>query len=300
MEVRIIGAGAVGMAVAYKLKGHCDLAFIVDSERKARYAEGLFYNDEPFEVGLVTPEECNSSADLVIVAVKNFQMNSALDTISPFVGDNTTILPLLNGISSESVLSARFGKEKVLYGLITDLSSNHSGNRTKCFSDGGTIIFGEYDNSKSRRVECLSMLFEESKQKYKASDDIHHDKWWKFMLNTCFNTISAILEADYHAISGSRNVINSAYIVAKEVQRVAIKESVNITDDDIDRMITRLLSLTDSGKTSMLQDVLAHRDTENEYFAGAVSRIGKKDNIPTPICDFLTLLLEAKRDVYNS
>lgn len=299
MDIRIIGAGAVGMAVAYKLKNNSKLAFIVDDERKERYEKGLYYNDEPFDIDLITPDECKASVDLVIVAVKNFQLESAMDMIAPFVGANTTILPLLNGISSERVLSKRFGKEKVLYGFITNLSSNHDGNKTNCFSDGGIIIFGEDDSSKTKRVQELIELFNISGQRYKASDDIHHEKWWKFMLNTCFNTISAILEADYRAISSSKNVMESAYIVAKEVQRVAASENVEITEDDITRMMNQLLSLTDSGKTSMLQDVLAHRNTENEYFAGAVSSIGRKNSIPTPVCDFLRVLLEAKRDVYN-
>ena len=41
MNVRIIGAGAVGTVVAWKLYRHADMAFIVDEERARRYSEGL-------------------------------------------------------------------------------------------------------------------------------------------------------------------------------------------------------------------------------------------------------------------
>ena len=120
------------------------------------------------------------------------------------------------------------------------------------------------------------------------------------MLNTCFNTLSAILLADYSAIANNSDFIRCVRIVAKEVQSVALAEDVILTQDDIERAIAGIVKYSDHGKTSMLQDVLAHRKTENSYFAGAVSRLGKKHGIETPICDFIQILLEAKRNVYNT
>ena len=115
------------------------------------------------------------------------------------------------------------------------------------------------------------------------------------MLNTCFNTLSAILEADYAAISMNNDFIRAVRIVAKEVQSVAGKEGVNLSQNDVEEMIRRVTRLRDHGKTSMLQDVLAGRNTENRYFAGAVSRLGKKHGMETPVSDFISILLEAKR-----
>lgn len=119
------------------------------------------------------------------------------------------------------------------------------------------------------------------------------------MLNTCFNTLSAILIADYAAISSNSDFIRAVRLEAREVQTVAKKEGVIITQDDIEEMIRRVTALQDHGKTSMLQDVLSHRETENRYFAGAVSRLGKKHSVETPISDFLSILLEAKRRVLS-
>ncbi len=300
MDVKIIGAGAVGMTVAYRLKDNSDIAFIVDKERKNRYSRGLVYNGSVLDVELVEPPEAKRQADLIIVAVKNFQLDCAMSEMEPFVGENTTILPLLNGIDAERELSRKFGKEKVLYGFITDLSANHCGESTNCFSDGGTIVFGEYDNSITDRVRRISTLFEKCNQRYVVPDDILHEKWWKFMLNTCFNTLSATLVADYASISGNDYFIRCVRVVAKEVQAVALAEGVVLTIDDIESMVSRVQKLKDHGQTSMLQDLLAHRNTENSYFAGAISRLGKKHAIATPICDFIQILLEAKRYVYNA
>ena len=293
MKVRIIGAGAVGAVVGWKLYKHADLAFIVDEERKERYSGGLAVNGEVIDFRFLTPSEADT-ADLLIFAVKNFSLEDAADEASPFVGENTVILSLLNGIEAEEKLSERFGAEKVLYGFITDLSSVHDGTETTCFSGGGNIVFSEKDNTRSARVEEIAALFDEAGQRYTIPE-----KWWKFMLNTCFNTLSAILIADYAAISSNSDFIRAVRLEAREVQTVAKKEGVIITQDDIEEMIRRVTALQDHGKTSMLQDVLSHRETENRYFAGAVSRLGKKHSVETPISDFLSILLEAKRRVLS-
>lgn len=298
MKVRIIGAGAVGAVVGWKLYKHADLAFIVDEERKERYSGGLAVNGEVIDFRFLTPSEADT-ADLLIFAVKNFSLEDAADEASPFVGENTVILSLLNGIEAEEKLSERFGAEKVLYGFITDLSSVHDGTETTCFSGGGNIVFSEKDNTRSARVEEIAALFDEVGQRYTIPENIMHEKWWKFMLNTCFNTLSAILIADYAAISSNSDFIRAVRLEAREVQTVAKKEGVIITQDDIEEMIRRVTALQDHGKTSMLQDVLSHRETENRYFAGAVSRLGKKHSVETPISDFLSILLEAKRRVLS-
>ncbi len=294
MKVRIVGAGAVGAVVGYKLRSVSDVALIVDENRKERYRSGLLINGENVVFPLRTPREADT-ADLIIFAVKNMQLDEAIAEALPFSGPETVIMSLLNGIDAETVLAAAFGEEKVVAAFITDLSSNHSGLEINCFSGGGRIVFGEKDNRRSERVERIAALFDEAGQRYMIADDILHEKWWKFMLNTCFNTLSAILEADYAAISSNPDFIRAVRIVAREVQNVGRAEGVILTQDDVEEIIKRVTALRDHGKTSMLQDVLAGRETENRYFAGAVSRLGRKHSIATPICDFISILLEAKR-----
>ena len=299
MKVMLIGAGAVGCSVMNRLMKVSDFTLIVDEGRKERYKDGIFYNGERLNVEMKTPSEADEKADLIIYATKNFHLDDAIEESRPFVGDNTVLLSLLNGIEAEIKLSEAFGAEKVLYGFITSLSSNHSGVETNCFSEG-IVIFGEKDNSLSDRVKRIANLFERAGHRYNIPEDIKHEKWWKFMLNTCYNTLTGILIADYAAIFGNQNFVRCVRMVAKEVQEVAAAEGVKLTFDDVESMIGVVSKLTDHGQTSMLQDVIAKRETENKYFAGSVSKLGKQHGIATPYCDFIYLLLEAKRYAFNS
>lgn len=295
MKVRMIGAGAVGAYIGSKLFGNCDFAFIVDSERRERYRKNpLTVSGVSYDFPLVTPEEA-SKADLVIFATKNFQLDAAMESAAPFIGEGTTIISLLNGITSEEILSRRFGHSKVLYAMIR-ISSLHSGSEIRPMNPG-TIVFGEGDNSRSERVLEIASLFEKADIKYVIPDDSRHEVWWKFMLNCCVNAVSSVMDCTFHEMHDNSDLHQAFFMIGREVQAVAEKEGVVITEDDI-LDLKRKLNNT-NGKTSLLQDVLAGRQTENEYFCGAVSALGRKHGVPTPCNDFLSKLVEASSYVHR-
>src|SRR5690606_41117330 len=61
----------------------------------------------------LTPSIKAPAADLIIVAVKEYQLAAALLLIEPFVGPDTFFLSLLNGISSEVAIGKAYGAERV-------------------------------------------------------------------------------------------------------------------------------------------------------------------------------------------
>lgn len=296
MKTVIIGRGSVGTNVAYNLRNVPDVSFAVDKEREFRTRSSIVFNGEKLSIPTIVPDESTGKVDLIIIAVKNFQLESTFPVIEPLLGENTIILPLLNGIESERVLSERYGEERVIYAFISNLSVVREGNNVSSFSKG-RITMGEKDNTLSERILKLKDSFEANGQDVVIPEDIHHEKWLKFMTNTCFNTLTALLEADYDATGSNRDMIRAARLIAKEVQSVGRRRGVELTSDDIETMIRNTSMLSGKGRSSMLEDMLSGRETENRYFAGSVSRMGKLYSIATPYCDLLSILVEAKRYV---
>lgn len=66
---------------------------------------------------------------------------------------------------------------------------------------------------------------------------------------------------------------------------------------DLIILSVNLDALNPEGMTSMLQDMRAKRKTEVEMFAGVVSKLGKKHEIPTPVNDMLYELIKAKEKI---
>ncbi len=293
MKVRLLGSGAVGAPIAVSLAPVSDFALLVSEDRKARYLEqGVVVNGVRHDFKI--DDAPSGDIDLIILACKNFDLSGAIEVIAPYVGPDTALLSLLNGVDSEEVLTKRFGEEKVLYAFITNLSCNREGNNITCFTPGGgTIVFGEKNNEVTERVKLVTDLFVKAGVSYRVPADIRHEMWWKFMLNTCFNSLSGILHTPYYAMASNDPLFRAARVIASEVQTVAKACGVTLDADDVQRMIRQMASFTDAGKTSLLQDVEAGRRTENKYFAGTVSRLGAKYGIKTPISDFVYTLVEA-------
>ncbi len=292
MKVGLVGAGAVGAVIAQRLDTCCDFFLIADRKRCAYYQEeGIYINDERYIFNCLTVEDA-ISADLIILAVKNYQLPEALDEIAPFVTENTILISLLNGVESEKKIEERFPFAKTLYAFIKGVSSNKEFNCITYFSSG-TVVFGEKDDEKSESVELVRALFEKADINYEIPKNILHEQWWKFMLNCCFNTISAILLTPYSKICTNEPFFRSSRMACSEIVRVANAEGVDLNGDDVNTLIAMMEALTDEGKTSMLQDMEAGRKTENDSFCGTVVKLGKKHRIETPVCSFLYQLLEA-------
>lgn len=290
--VTLLGAGAVGCLYGAKIQKQANLQVIASGERLKRYRQdSLFLNGKKVPFRYVSPEEATVS-DLVIIATKNLQIDEAITEMENAVGANTTIMSLLNGIESEGKIAKAYGKGKVLYSYAVGLSSEHQGNRITAEKDG-KIVFGEDDNKKSSRLQDVAALFQKSDIAYEIPQDIHLSMWKKFMLNTAFNTISAITWSGYgDFVSPALQTL--ARDISDEVIAVGEKEGVHLTKEMVEENIHTIIGLPQNGMTSMFQDMVAGRKTENDFFCGTIIRLGEKHHIPTPVAKTLSLLTQGE------
>lgn len=288
-RVYLLGLGALGTMYAAKLQQfkRSLVKVIVDEERKDRYEqEPVFVNGNLFRFDLITPKDNAEPADLIIVALKQHHLQKALPLMAPFVGKNTTILSLLNGISSEEIIARHFGEEHLLYGFGVQMDVLRGG-RDVTFANMGYVVFGEKNNHNSERIEALKDLLNQAGIPFRVPPDILKAMWFKFMLNVAVNQVSALMKMPFGQFRENEEARNMLLLAAREVQLIAQRKNIAISDDDVPEMMAIILALNPAGKTSMLQDVEAHRKTEVEIFAGEVVRQGEALDIETPINRFL-------------
>lgn len=290
-KVIVIGRGCVGATVLNNIYKAGNVYSLMDDERYKK-ASPVIFNGRELDVETISPSS-SFKADLIINTVKNFDLESTLPLMSGFVGEKTVILPLQNGLESEEIIGNYFGGKSVMRAYISHLSTHREGAEVTSFSPG-VITFGEDSGEISKRVEFLTSYFDKTEQKYEVSGDIRRDQWVKFMNNTCFNTLTALMGYDYGTFMRSDNLIRCIRLVAREVVLVAKEEGIVITQDDIERMIRTNLSLPPRGVSSTLDDIMGGRRTENAYFAGTLSKKGRRCGVKTPYSDFLYMLLEAR------
>jgi len=295
-NVVIVGAGAVGASLAAQLVACTQnkIFFAAGPERRRRLQEEqLRVNDRLLNVEVLPLEEPPFDVDLLILTVKSLHLRQALIDIKPLVAEGTTILSLLNGIESEEQIAAVYGWERTLYGYVVGIDATRSGCEVRALSRG-RFVFGRSNNEVvSERVARARDVFERAGVECEIPADMIRQLWWKFMVNVGINPLSAILRAPYRAFQESGDAHSLMDQSMEEVLLLASAEGVPLDRDDMARWHAILRRLDPTGKTSMLQDVEAGRPTEVDIFCGAVSRLGRKHDIPTPLNDTMGRMLGA-------
>lgn len=303
-NISIVGMGAIGCAYANQLVKTIpieNINVIADGERARRYEKnGITINGQKFDFKIVRPQEKSIPADLLIFGVKFHQLEEAIEEAKSQVGPNTIILSLLNGITSEEIIGAQFGMEKVLYAVNAGIDAIRVGNEA-ISHQLGTTYFGEKFNrpgTHSQNVLAVREFFDRTGIKYMIPEDMLKTLWWKFMLNVGVNQTSAVLRASYGAIQhvdAAQAIIVDAMI---EVVEVSCRAGINLTHKDIDECLRIINGLSPTGKTSMCQDIEASRLTEVNLFAGTVVELGLKYGVPTPVNSMLLRIIKASEGTF--
>jgi len=301
-KVGIIGAGAMGSfyAKAFFDRDRDKVFLVATGERYERIRrDGIVVNDAAYHIPIECPDGTSPTiADLMIVAVKNHHLDQVIDDMRPFIGKETLILSVMNGIDSEKRLGAVYGMERMLYGVAVGIDAVRMGNKTN-YSGQGTLFFGRaYNVPLSDTVKTVQQSFDAAGIVYETPADMIRTLWWKFMINVGINQSSAVLRAPYGVFQQSaeaRHLMDSAM---REVVDVADAAGIDITGDDVDQWYDFMGKLSPAGKTSMLQDVEACRKTEVEIFSGTMITLGEKYGIPTPVNRTLYSILTVTEHEY--
>ena len=316
----IAGAGAVGLTVAHQIHSYNPNAvkILAKGERFERYSKnGLYVNDEKIDFNIVnadyTPEQY---PELIIIACKNHHLETILEDMKNYVNQNTIILSLLNGITSEQIIAKKYPHAKIPLGMILGTDGQH-GNEHAYYNLTGTIFFGDNQNdsingkpqaNSSEHVRTIAKFFEETNISYNVPENMLRKLWYKFLMNVGINQSSAILRLPYGPFQTQTNIpeaLELVYTLQREVLAIAKHEGVgnglggDLTEEDILTCQKTVDSLTPTSRTSMCQDVLAKRKTEVELFSKTISELGKKHNIPTPANDLAYLKLRTMELSYE-
>ena len=294
-SVLIAGAGAIGLSVAetlYRYDPGC-VSILAKGERLERYRNrGLRVNGERLGFRFTQGE----TADLIIVACKFHHLDQIIEDLRPSVGKDTIILSLLNGISSEDIIGAKLGRERLPLAMVIGVDAFHDGEETT-YTLKGVIHFGDAGGNNGEREESIAEFFTRAGVAHKLEANMKRALWFKFMVNIGMNPITAILRLPYRAIQnrGGPGEIPEAHLLfvnaMREVIAVANAEGIDLNEGDIENFHKTLNALNGEGYTSMCQDVLAGRKTELEMFSFALMELAQKHGIPVPLNETLHLQL---------
>lgn len=286
-RVSIIGLGALGILFGNQLAKKMpkkDLKIIADQDRIKKYeTEFVYCNGERCHFNYISPEESCEPADLLIFSVKFSGLQEALKAVQHHIGENTIILSLLNGITSEAIIGQTYGTDKVLYCVAQGMDAVKIGNKLT-YDHMGMLVFGEREPGViSEKAKRVAEFFDKVEIPYEVDAQMYKRLWGKFMLNVGVNQTVAAYQSNYGEIQRDGQARELMIAAMREVITLSEKEGIGLTEGDLHYWLGVLDTLSPEGKPSMAQDMEARRCSEVELFAGAVLELGKKYGVSTPV-----------------
>ncbi len=283
-----MGAGAVGGAFGSKLvKEKNNTVFFIArgphletikrnglsvQTRKEKFTLKVNFSDNPGKF--------NSKPDLILLTLKSFDTEIAIEQLKSVVFKKTQILSLQNGIENYPKLVNAFGEKRVVRGFCGINAEVLKPGVIQC--GPGEIFIGENKGKMSVRIQWLQSLFEESNIRCTISEDIHQDVWRKFAWNCIFNIVTATTQLKLSKIFDDPEKIQLCKNLFKEIRQVAKSQDV-LLGADKEKLIFDIAKDAGDIKPSTLQDRLKGKRMEYDAFTGALIRLADKHKIHIPL-----------------
>lgn len=300
MRFLVLGAGAIGGYFGGKLqKGGADVTFLVRPRRAAQLAErGLVLKAQDAEIR--APAKALQSGqiaglyDVILLCCKAYDLDDALAAIAPAVGPDSVVLPFLNGVKHVSILSDRFGPERVLGGLTAVnavLEPNGDIVQTPVKIDMNA--FGELTGQRSARCAEILQAFTAGGLPVTVSDNIIASMWAKLFAFACIAAVATLTQARAGVVAASAAGASLVSAVIEECGRIVTAEGYP-PPAEVAEIVRGLYAQRDSNYgPSMLVDMQEGRPTEGEHTIGDLVDRAARRGVAAPILTAALCALQA-------
>lgn len=293
MKIVIYGTGGVGGFFGGKIaKAGYDVTFIARGEHlKAIRQSGLKvksihgdFHIKPKATDAI-PEE--TAIDLVLIAVKTWQLRDVAAKLKPILGKETMVLPLQNGADNLEKLLEVLPEYNVLGGLCRIVSMVEAPGVINHFGFDPSIVFGEIDNTLSERVNKIKGVFDNAGIKNHISDNIQLEIWKKFTFITTVSGIAALTRTVFGELRKHKGILEMMQETGHEITLIANAKHIAITQQDVDKALDWVQNCEYNTTASMQRDIMEGWPSELQDFNGYIVKEGLRLGIETPVNKFV-------------
>jgi 2-dehydropantoate 2-reductase len=304
MKICVIGCGAVGSLFAAHLAraGEAEV-FAYDLARdhvEAINRGGLRLSGEADFTGRLTatadPKQL-PRCDYGIVATKSIHTRSAIEQVAHIFDDQSAVCSVQNGVGNEELIAkhVRFVIRGTTFPAGHLVAPAHVG-----YDIQGDTWIGPFEPTKTpmKMVEELAGLLTRSGMKTAALADARGAQWTKLIFNAGTNPVGALTGLDHGAATFFAPTGELFEALIDEGLAVARALGIELHNDP-KALVLKAANAPGKHKASMLQDVLAHRQTEVDFMNGAIVEWGEKLGVPTPLNRAVWALVKGLEDSWK-
>ena len=250
-HIALIGLGVIGIPIAHKLyKKYGDRFMLVaNGERRRKLTQTMYVNNELFCPKVISDkQELDEELDLLIVCIKNYDIQKSVNDIKKVVTEKTIILPLQNGITSYQFFKKTFPNNIILQGYVQGPNTVKNNNVMR-YQNSGMMHIGDPNKANMDLIQKIYDILLRSGIEVYVEQEITKMVWKKWMLNVAGNSITALTGADYSQFKKYTDLQELCIKSMKEFLVVANMEGVCLNEEDIKDVTDYYISYNGNKKT---------------------------------------------------
>jgi len=307
MRVAVMGSGGLGGYFGALLaKGGADVSFIargkhlqamrrrglrVEGGAEPLHLEHVRATDDPAEIGPV---------DFVMLCVKLWDTEAALQQLRPLVSPETALVSFQNGVLKDSYLRAAYDESQIIGGVAyvaTTVSEPGVIRRTGPLQ---RLIVGEFDGSRSARVAAFHALALASGIDAEVSDDIRRAIWEKFVFLVGLSATTTTMCVPIGPIRDNPQSRSLLLDLMREVVAVGRAHGVPLAEGYAEKRLEFADGVSAEMTSSMYHDLERGNRLEVRWLSGGVVELGKEVGVETllnrAVADILSVHADGRLD----
>ncbi len=290
MRIAIMAAGAVGgyFGARFAAAGHDVFFFARGEHREAIRKNGLKVESPLGDVNLrdvSLPEDPAKvgTVDVVLFAVKLWDLEQAAGTLSPLLGPRTRVVTVQNGVDSLERLEAILPPGHAVAGLTQLATVIAAPGVIKHTSPFAFLRCGHADNRSDPTLDAFVAAAQQAGIDIALSDNILRDVWAKFTILTAIAGTTSATRKPVGPLLADPDTRALFHNIMKEIVAVARAKGVPLPADFADQRLTYAdETLPKDMKASMAHDLDRGNRMELDWLNGKVVELGRALGIPTP------------------
>jgi len=310
MRIAILGAGAVGSYFGGRLaqSGEDVVWFARGATLEVLRSRGLEVKslkgdfvlppqratDRPEDVGRV---------DAVILGVKAWQVPEAARDLAGWLGPESLVLPLQNGVDAVDQLRRTLGPEPVVGGVCKIVCEVVEPGHVRHFGAEPRVELGPWRDPGEEAARCerqrercqrLQLAFSRAGVAARVHDDVRVAAWEKFLFIASLSAVGAVTGLTVGALRSRPETRELLRRAMAEVETLARSCGVPLAPDVVARSLGFADGLAAESTSSMQRDIAAGRPSELDSLCGAVVCLARERGLEAPVHAELHLSLRAR------
>jgi 2-dehydropantoate 2-reductase len=239
--------------------------------------------DVTLEPQLVTVDDISRPYDAVLLTVKGFQLEAALEDIAPAIGFETMILPVLNGMRHMDILARRFSARNLVGCALKVATVLEDDGHIVQLGSGQDLAYGELDGSLTSRIQALDAFMRQADIGARLSATIAREMWEKWVLLAALGAITCLMRGTIGEIEACPGGANFALRLLDEVVSIVTAVGERPSEAFLDIARAELTAKGSGFASSMFRDVQRGRPVEVEEIIGDLLDRGTRAGIAAPL-----------------